>query len=202
MSTPVNKKFADQIAPRAYFSKSKSEQELTIFKILIEIGYINLRDSKFLNSQKLGLTQSRFESLVYGYRTILNTRETNLVALEEHLRVVHYDGSKNCLILHLDDKFLREFLIDEFKAAAIYSDGSFNRELIFVKDQDLTRVVSLLSSRNLGAAAESLESQILSTSWSSLGEAVGKSLAGERFIQITDVFKQIEKLINASKSKQ
>ncbi len=172
MSEVFGLKFLGEIAKREYFLRSKSEQEVLVVTFLIESGFLDLSDSKFANSQKLGITQSKFDSYIYAYRTKKNSRENNLEALASRLKVVSYDGSKNELVFSLEDKFLREFLVEEFKRVGVFSDTSFNREFIHVKDQNLKNVISLLQPTSSSQFAKWLEDAIARGKWASVGQAI------------------------------
>jgi len=138
-----DKRFAELFRERylavPFASLTKSETDYVLFSCLVDAGYLNRSDPIFTIAQRLRVTPTKAKNLLYQYelRTLTDEDAAQTDALSAAIVVVGYtedaDSEKELLTIGIENGYLRDVLIARLKKAGVYTDTSFNRELIVVK---------------------------------------------------------------------
>ncbi|MEO0024022.1 MAG: hypothetical protein RL196_463 [Actinomycetota bacterium] len=124
---------------------SKSEIELLIFKAFLEAGAFDLTTPPFEISQKTMMPLSKIENLIYKVHLAVRNPDEQFADLARNIHFVDADPATGVITLSVENKFFRELLISKLRALNVYTNGTFNKDLIFLSEANFDAVLSLIS---------------------------------------------------------
>lgn len=125
--------FHDKYLSTPFGTLSKSETEFVLFSCLVDAGYVAPGAAIFDVARTLRVTPTRARNLVYQYKLRTMTADTELAELAAALTIVGFDDENEIVTLGIEDPYLRDVLVARLKSANLFTNTSFNRELVQVK---------------------------------------------------------------------
>ena len=165
--------FADVVLSRLDYesisSISKSEIELLIFKAFLEAGAFTLTTPAFEISQMTMMPLAKVEGLIYKTHLGVRNPDEQFADLARNIHFVDADPTTGVITLSVENKFFRELLISKLRALNVYTNGTFNKDLVFISEANFDAVIGLISS----AGAAELET---------MKKAISRRFKAARFI--------------------
>jgi hypothetical protein len=138
----IGREIVRGVLEKPFGSLSKTEIDNELFRAMVDSGTLDIRTSKFDLAYQLAITPARANTLVYTYR-MRQAPDTVLDAIVEALAIVTIDTDAKEVVLQLEDRFLRDALIARLKEKDVYTDTSFNRELIYLHINKFSKFLRL-----------------------------------------------------------
>lgn len=141
--------FADVVLSRLDYESisaiSKSEIELLIFKAFLEARAFELTTPPFEISQKTMMPLAKVEGLIYKTHLGVRNPDEQFADLARNIHFVDADPSTGVITLSVENKFFRELLISKLRALNVYTNGTFNKDLVFISEANFDAVIGLIS---------------------------------------------------------
>lgn len=141
--------FADVVLSRLDYESisaiSKSEIELLVFKAFLEAGVFTLTTPAFEISQMTMMPLAKVEGLIYKVHLGVRKPDEQFADLARNIHFVDADPDTGLITLSVENKFFRELLISKLRALNVYTNGTFNKDLVFISEANFDAVIGLIS---------------------------------------------------------
>jgi hypothetical protein len=143
-----------------YFAQAKAGQEALVFAALVREGSVNLDASAFEIARQLRVPLAKAKSLIYQHRIITEDANVSNEQLGSHVKLVQNSKSDDYITFSVEDAFYRQLLVEKFKKREIYSDTSFNSELLTVHASALPGVLEAISATAASTISKKVEALV------------------------------------------
>lgn len=183
--TAFSTKFAAVYFSQAFGSLPKSEVDLLIFTLLLDLNVITADGSIFAIAQALNITPTKARSLLFNYqlRNIDATNSDLMVATT--LSKAHFTVDDKRLSFGIESPLIRAIIDNKLKERGIFADISLSGEILRVPLDLFPQFIELLLGEDRAKELEKelkekghLKDSPLNEAVKKLGEAAAKGAAG------------------------